>query len=56
MTGAAEPGSKKPAAVDFFTPRRSAAYDFESMIVVIGNVLAGLLGISLFTATVRLSR
>jgi len=26
------------------------------MFIVIGNVLAGLLGLSLFTATIRLSR
>ncbi|MBK7070988.1 MAG: hypothetical protein IPH44_01695 [Myxococcales bacterium] len=56
MTGPAAAGYKGRDAVVFFTPRRSAAYDFNSMIVVIGNVLAGLLGLSLFTATVRLSR
>ena len=56
MTGPATAGYKDRGAAVFFTPRRTAAYDFNLMIVVIGNVLAGLLGLSLFTATVRLSR
>ncbi len=45
----------------FWTPRRRGPYDqvFTKealMLAVIGNVLAGLLAISLFTATVRLSK
>ena len=43
MTGPATAGYKDRGAAVFFTPRRCAAYDFNLMIVVIGNVLAGLL-------------
>ena len=44
MTGPAAAGYKDRGTAVFFTPRRTAAYDFNLMIVVIGNVLAGLLG------------
>jgi len=40
----------------FWTPSRWAPYDRNNMVAVIGNVLAGLLAVSLFTATVRLSK
>jgi len=41
----------------FWTPEQLAPYDRVSiMLAVIGNVLAGLLAITLFTATVRLSK
>jgi hypothetical protein len=40
----------------FLGCRRRGAYDRSFMIAVIGNVLAGLLAVSLFTATLRISK
>ncbi len=49
----------------FWTRRRRPAYDSSSderrllevpMVAIIGNVIAGLLALSLFTATVRLTK
>ncbi len=49
----------------FWTPTAAALYDLhsrachskeDSMVAIIGNVLAGLLAAGLFTATVRLSK
>jgi hypothetical protein len=45
-----------PRSAVFWTPARPPPYDADNMVIVIGNVLAGLLAVSLFTATVRLSK
>jgi hypothetical protein len=40
----------------FWTRSATQSYDRARMLAVIGNVVAGLLALSLFTATVRLSK
>jgi hypothetical protein len=46
-----------PASYDFFPAGPPFPYEvLISMLAVIGNVIAGLLALSLFTATVRLTK
>lgn len=40
----------------FWTRTRTAPYDLGPMLGVIGNVLAALLAIGLFTATLRITK
>jgi len=62
----ARAGNESPSFDVFWTRPLAAPYDRQpgvirstrnpSMVAVIGNVIAGLLAVSLFTATVRLSK